>query len=221
MSKNHLIAFGKLCSLVAIATGGLMMASCAEDGFDENERFESKVSNTQLVSPTEYTLTTSADGKSQTVVWPVVYGAGGYQVSLYDASNMEVALVDSLVEGCSVTFKREEDVNYVLKILTKGNAALGNTDASEASQFTFSTFTPTFQTIPAGSDLNQCDGLVRSVLFKAELKGIERAVFRVNKPEMQKRLALLRFVKNDENVLENIASIMDSCKSCGENHTNP
>jgi hypothetical protein len=155
MSKNHLIAFGKLCSLVAIAAGGLMMASCAEDGFDENERFESKVSNTQLVSPTEYTLTTSADGKSQTVVWPVVYGAGGYQVSLYDASNMEVALVDSLVEGCSVTFKREEDVNYVLKILTKGNAALGNTDASEASQFTFSTFTPTFQTIPAGSDLNQ------------------------------------------------------------------
>ena len=155
MSKNHLIAFGKLCSLVAIATGGLMMASCAEDGFDENERFESKVRNTQLVSPTEYTLTTSADGKSQTVVWPVVYGAGGYQVSLYDASNMEVALVDSLVEGCSVTFKREEDVNYVLKILTKGDAALGNTDASEPAQFTFSTFTPTFKTIPAGSDLNE------------------------------------------------------------------
>ena len=154
MSKNHLIAFGKLCSLVAIATGGLMMASCAEDGFDENETFEAKVRNTQLLSPTEYTLTASADGKSQTVGWPVVYGAGGYQVSLYDASNMNVALVDSLVEGCSVTFKREEDVNYVLRILTKGNAALGNADASEASQFTFSTFTPTFKTIPAGSDLN-------------------------------------------------------------------
>ena len=155
MSKNHLIAFGKLCSLVAIATGGLMMASCAEDGFDDKEKFESQVRNTQLASPTEYTLTASADGKSQTIGWPVVYGAGGYQVTLYDASNMDEALADSLVEGCSVTFKREEDVNYVLKILTKGNAALGNTDASEAAQFTFSTFTPTFKTIPAGSDLNQ------------------------------------------------------------------
>ena len=155
MSKNHLIAFGKLCSLVAIATGGLMMASCADDGFDENEKFESNVRNTQLASPTEYTLTASADGKSQTIGWPVVYGAGGYQVALYDASDMSEALVDSLVEGCSVTFKREEDVNYVLKILTKGNSALGNTDASEPTQFTFSTFTPTFKTIPAGSDLNQ------------------------------------------------------------------
>ena len=155
MSKKHYVVLGRLCSLVAIATGGLMMASCADDGFDDKEKFESQVRNTQLASPTEYTLTASADGKSQTVVWPVVYGAGGYQVSLYDASDMSEALVDSLVEGCSVTFKREEDVNYVLRILTKGNAALGNTDASEASQFTFSTFTPTFKTIPAGSDLSE------------------------------------------------------------------
>ena len=87
--------------------------------------------------------------------------------------------------------------------------------------YTYAPEEVTIWDVDDGSDLNQCDGLVRSVLFKAELKGIERAVFRVNKPEMQKRLALLRFVKNDENVLENIASIMDSCKSCGENHTNP
>ncbi|MBO5627448.1 MAG: hypothetical protein J5965_00025, partial [Aeriscardovia sp.] len=53
MSKNHLLAFGKLCSLVVIATGGLMMASCAEDGFDDKEKFESQVRNTQLASPTE------------------------------------------------------------------------------------------------------------------------------------------------------------------------
>ena len=132
-----------------------LFVSCAQDGFDENEQFEAKVRNAQLESPKEFTLTASADGKKQTIVWPVVYGASGYQVTLYDASNMSVALTDSLVEGCTVTLDREEDVNYVLKILAKGNASLGNSDASEATQFTFSTFTPTFKTIPAGSDLNE------------------------------------------------------------------
>lgn len=71
-----------------------------------------------------------------------------------------------------------------------------------------------------GGDLNYLDGLVRSVLFKAELKGIERAVFQVNDTTIRERLRILRFVKNDENVLENIADIMDSCKSCRENGTN-
>lgn len=68
-----------------------------------------------------------------------------------------------------------------------------------------------------GGDLNNCDGLVRSVLFKAELKGIERAVFQVSNAVIRSRLELLGFVKNDENVLHNIADIMDSCKSCKEN----
>ena len=68
-----------------------------------------------------------------------------------------------------------------------------------------------------GGDLNFCDGLVRSVLFKAELKGLERAEFRITDPVMRKRLTLLRFVENDENILEPIADIMDSCKSCKEN----
>ena len=155
MSKNHSIAFGKLCCLMAFATGGLLLASCADDGYDDDERFESSVRNTQLASPKEATISASADGKTQTISWPVVYGAGGYQVTLYDASNMGTAIVDSLVEGCSVTFKREEDVNYILKILTKGNASLGNTDASEATQISFSTFTPTYKTIPSGADLNE------------------------------------------------------------------
>ncbi|MBR1897415.1 MAG: hypothetical protein IJ825_00905 [Oscillospiraceae bacterium] len=66
-------------------------------------------------------------------------------------------------------------------------------------------------------DLACLDGLVRSVLFKAQLRGIGRAVFRVNDPAMRSRLEMLRFVKNDENILENIAEIMDSCKSCRKN----
>ena len=71
-----------------------------------------------------------------------------------------------------------------------------------------------------GGDLNYCDGLVRSVLFKAELKGLERADFRIQDPKMRARLELLHFVKNDENILESISDIMDSCKSCKENPAN-
>lgn len=71
-----------------------------------------------------------------------------------------------------------------------------------------------------GGDLNYCDGLVRSVLFKAELRGIERAVFRIDSPEMHRRIKLLRFVKNDGKILYPIADIMDSCKSCKENPAN-
>lgn len=65
-----------------------------------------------------------------------------------------------------------------------------------------------------GGDLNQCDGLVRSVLFKAELRGLERAAFALEDAEMRQRLATLKFVKNDENVLENIADVMNNCRNC-------
>jgi len=71
-----------------------------------------------------------------------------------------------------------------------------------------------------GHDYNYCDGLVRSVLFKAELKGIEKAVFLVDNPEMLKRLTLLGFVKNDEKTIDSIVDIMENCKKCKENPAN-
>ena len=71
-----------------------------------------------------------------------------------------------------------------------------------------------------GHDLACCDGLVRSVLFKAELRGIERAAFRIEDPAMLERLQLLRFIQNDEKVLHHIADIMESCKNCRENPAN-
>ena len=84
-------------------------------------------------------------------------------------------------------------------------------------------YTPEEVTVHAvedGGDLNYLDGLVRSVLFKAQLKGLSRAVFQVNNKTIRHRLQVLRFVENDENVLENIADIMNSCKSCRENGSN-
>ena len=69
-------------------------------------------------------------------------------------------------------------------------------------------------------DYNYLDGLVRSVLFKAELKGIEKAVFLVHNPAVLERLEILGFVKNNQKILENISEVMENCKKCKENPSN-
>ena len=157
MKKNHFFTYSKICTLALAGAGALFFTSCAKDGFDD-ETFDSGVSNTQVatISADEITITPSADGKSQTITWPVVMGAGGYRVSLVDLGNIEEPIInDSIVDGCSVTGKREEDVNYKLTVLPLGNVKKSTTDASSAASVEFSTFTPTFKTIPAGSNLNE------------------------------------------------------------------
>ncbi len=71
-----------------------------------------------------------------------------------------------------------------------------------------------------GGDLMLCDGLVRSVLFKGLLRGLNRGVFRLTNDAMMEKMRMLRFVKNDQNSLDNIAEIMDNCKSCKESRGN-
>ena len=152
MKKNHFFTYSKLCVLALAGASALFLASCAEDGYDD-ESFDGGVSNTQVesISADDITITASADGKSQTISWPVVMGAGGYRVNLIDVSNPDEPIVkDSLVDGCSITAKREEDVNYQLTIWAMGNAKKNNTDATDGATKLFSTFTPTYATIPAG-----------------------------------------------------------------------
>ena len=157
MKKNQFFTYSKMCVFALTGASAFFLASCAKDGFDE-ETFDAGVSNTQVasISADDIKIDASADGKSQTFTWPVVMGAGGYRVSLIDAGNPDEPIInDSIVDGCSVTGKREEDVNYKLTILTLGNAKKGNKDAAEVTSKEFSTFTRTFKTIPNGSDLNE------------------------------------------------------------------
>lgn len=157
MKQKHFFTYSKICTVAFVGASVLFLTSCAKDGFDD-ETFDSGVSNTQVatISADEITITPSADGKSQTITWPVVMGAGGYRVSLVDLGNIEEPIInDSIVDGCSVTGKREEDVNYKLTVLPLGNVKKSTTDASEAASLQFSTFTPTYKTIPAGSNLNE------------------------------------------------------------------
>jgi hypothetical protein len=142
--------------MLLAGAGTLLMTACAVDGYDDDERFVSDVTGATLASPSAETITVtpSADGKTQTISWPVVKGAGGYLVNFIDEGNPAEPIVkDSLVDGCSVTVKREEDMNYLLTIKTMGRKDANNQDASSATEMKISTFTPTYKTIPAGSDL--------------------------------------------------------------------
>ena len=157
MKKNHLLMCSKICMLALTGAGAFFLTSCAKDGYDD-ERFDAGVYNTQLeaVKADGITITPSADGKSQTFTWPVVLGAGGYRVSLIDVDNPETPIInDSIVDGCSVTGKRDEEVYYKLSILALGDAQRGNSDATATADTTYNTFITPYATIPDGSDLFQ------------------------------------------------------------------
>jgi len=128
----------------------LVLASCA-DTFDDEATFDAGVRNTQLSSPAEdgITITPSADGSSQTISWAVVYGAGGYELRLYNTADESIIKSDT-IDGCSVSLPREEDMNYRLELRTLGNEQLGNAAATTATTKSFTTFTSTYASIPAG-----------------------------------------------------------------------
>lgn len=160
MKKRHSLI--KMSGGACLALFSLIAVSCAQDGFDDDERWTTSVRNTQLETPAvdQIEIAASAD-ESQTIIsWPVVHGAGGYICSLYDVSNPDnpvvVDGVDSkLIDGCSLTIPREEDSKYKFSIRTAGNEELNNKEAETTSEKEFSTFTPTYTTIPDGVDLYQ------------------------------------------------------------------
>lgn len=149
MNKLLIASSRKLVLSAAVAVGTCFLVACA-DTYDGEETFESSVKNAQLSSPAEadIAITASSDGSQQTISWPVVHGAGGYEVVLYDLSNNKVGR--DTIDGCSLTTEREEDTNYQLEIRTLGNAKLNNQDASAPTVKNFSTFTASYGKIPAG-----------------------------------------------------------------------
>ncbi|MBO5823637.1 MAG: DUF4957 domain-containing protein, partial [Prevotella sp.] len=138
-----------------LGVGALMLSSCADDGYNDDERWSSSVKNTTLESPSaeDITVTASADGKSQTITWPVVNGAGGYLVSFYDPSAEDSIIADSIVDGCQIIVSREEDMNYVFSIKTLGNEANNNKGAEAPTEYAFTTFMPATAVLPNGTDI--------------------------------------------------------------------
>lgn len=147
-----------------IATLGLClflvgMLSC-QQGFDDNERFSSDVSGVTLESPelneNSFQALVNTNGEeSVKVTWPVVKGAGGYLFNVAivdDPSNPVEVVKDSIVDGCSIIFKKKEDTKYEISIKTLGNEKLNNKEAELANNYAYSTLVPA-QTIAEGQEL--------------------------------------------------------------------
>jgi hypothetical protein len=142
--------------LISLAICALL-ASCNQ-GFDNDESFSSGVSNSVLETPALdancFTTLTNSDGtESVKVTWPVVYGANGYSVNVSRVDNPaspEKIIGDSIVDGCSVTFLKEEDTKYRISVLALGGKD-GNTD-SETGRYDYSTYLPA-TLIPEGTDI--------------------------------------------------------------------
>lgn len=160
MKRNHFIARKGRFSLAIMALGGgLLLASCAESGFNENEKWDSGVTGAQLTSPE---LTTdcfkkvaASDGTDKLQVsWKVVYGAGGYECKAFNIDDPDnpVEVAADTIDGTSFQFAVDEDTNYKVAIRTLGNARNNNADAAEASEMSYSTMVPA-TVIPAGSDI--------------------------------------------------------------------
>ncbi|MDO4863784.1 MAG: hypothetical protein Q4A05_06420 [Ruminococcus sp.] len=65
-----------------------------------------------------------------------------------------------------------------------------------------------------GGDLMLCDGLVRSVMLKSAMKGIETMVFELPEPAKLGSLVKLRFIAEGSNVCEDVDSFLGGCENC-------
>ena len=160
MKTNHFFAERWLCLYTFMALVTLSFCSCARDGFDP-ETFNSGVFHTQLTAiPIDsISVVPSTDGSKTVISWPVVFGAGGYRVSVYDVTDpKQSVVVDSVmgevIDGCTLAVKRAEDTNYRFVIQVLGNKTEDNTDAADSTTVAFTSFTPTYATIPSGTDLS-------------------------------------------------------------------
>lgn len=67
--------------------------------------------------------------------------------------------------------------------------------------------------IDAKNDLYLFDGIVRSILFLAVLKDVDKAVFALSD---RNDLEKLGFVQKNDNCLLSLKEFMSKCKSCGK-----
>lgn len=65
-----------------------------------------------------------------------------------------------------------------------------------------------------GGDLMLCDGLVRSVMFKASLKDMDCIEFELSDEGMYENIRKLKFLTGDSRICGNIGRFMNGCADC-------
>lgn len=67
-----------------------------------------------------------------------------------------------------------------------------------------------------GSDLNVIDGIIRTILFKGQFKGINECEFALVDAEKYDKLSKLKFVSDSDKTIRDISDFMNNCKKCKE-----
>lgn len=150
----------KISSLL-IFSAVLILSSCI-DGYHDDWTFSSGVENTTLSSPmdTSITITKNPDGSKLIVTWPVVLGAKGYEVSVFNVDDplnpIAINSFDSaFVDGCSIKCDYLDDTRYKFQVKALGNDKYKNKDADSATVVNYTTLLPAHQIIPDNTDLYQ------------------------------------------------------------------
>lgn len=148
--KKNLLFLGAVLCFTAF--------SCV-DGYHDDVKWSSSVRNAQLESPAadQITINFSADGTGQTIVWPLVPGAGGYQVTVYNMDNPDSLVLigeeNELIDGISTTRPATEDTRYKVVIKTLGNSKNNNLEAVSATEKTYDNMLAVTAVIPDGTNL--------------------------------------------------------------------
>ncbi len=149
--KTNLLLMGAVFCFTAF--------SCV-DGYHDDTVWSSSVKNTQLESPAadQITVNFSADGTGQTINWPLVPGAGGYQVTVYNvddpANPVLIGEENEVVDGISTTRPSTEDTRFKVVIKTLGNAKNNNLEAVAPTEKAYDNMLAVTAIIPDGTNLS-------------------------------------------------------------------
>lgn len=67
-----------------------------------------------------------------------------------------------------------------------------------------------------GSDMNIIDGIIRTILFKGQFKGINECEFALKDEKKYNKLISLRFISETDKTIHDISYFMNNCKKCKE-----
>jgi hypothetical protein len=148
------------CGMIPLFVSLLLSTSCI-DGYKDDVVWTSNVRNATLESPAadQINVKFSADGTEQTIEWPLIPGAGGYEVSVYnnDDPNNPVVIGEEkqIVDGISVKRPSTEDTRYKVVIKTLGNSKNNNKEAPTATEKVYDNMLAVTAVIPSGTSLTE------------------------------------------------------------------
>lgn len=139
----------------------LFLVSSCVDGYHDDWEWTSTVKNVTLKSPAAdgISVNFSADGATQTISWPLVAGAGGYQVSVYNYDDPDNPVVigkeNEIVDGIKVNRPATEDTHYKVVIKTLGNEKNNNKEADTATAKSYNNLLAVTASIPNNTNLTE------------------------------------------------------------------